>query len=63
MRNIHTQDDSSCDVFKNEIAIWIGFNCLCLHGGVLNLIWHGDFWEVYDESLGFLKEVSCVDNT
>ena len=31
-------DDSSYDVFKNEIMIWIGFACLCLHSGVLNLI-------------------------
>ena len=55
-------DDSSCNVFKNEIAIWIGFTHLCLHGGVLNLIWHDNFWEVCDELLGFLKEASCVNN-
>ena len=40
----------------------IGFACLLLHSDVLNLIWHGDFWEVCDELLGFPKEVSCVDN-
>ena len=50
-------NNSSCNVFKNEIVIWISFNCLCLHGSVLNLIWHGNFWEVCDESVGFMKEV------
>ena len=55
-------NDSSCNVFKNEAVIWISFTGLCLCGGVLNLIWHGNLWEVCGELLGFLKEASCVDN-
>ena len=55
-------NDSSCSVFKNENVISIGFAYLSLHSGVLNLIWRDDFWEVCDESLGFLKEESCVDS-
>ena len=57
-------DDSSCEVCENKIVIWIDFVCPGLHSGALNFIWHGDFWEVWvcDESLGFLIEISCVDN-
>ena len=39
-------DDSSCDVCKIEVVIWIDLACPCLHGGVVNLIWHGSFYEV-----------------
>ena len=55
-------NDSSFDVFKSVTMIWVGFACLCLHSGVLNLIWHGDSCEICVELLEFLKEVSCVDN-
>ena len=57
-------DGSGCNVCGNEIVIWISFACPCLHGGVMNLIWHGSFFEVWvgDDLLGFLREVSCVDN-
>ena len=58
-------DDLSCDVCENEIVIWIDFTCPCLHGGVMNLIWYANFWEVWvsDDLLGFIKEISCVSNS
>ena len=35
--------NSSCNVCKNKIVIWINFACPCLYGGALNLIWHSNF--------------------
>ena len=57
-------DDLSCNVCETEIVSEVDFTCPCLHGSVVNMILHGGCCEIWvgDDLVGFLKEVSCVDN-